>query len=124
MQASLGRSNSNSKQNNTDILTPAIGSHGFNHVNVTGRRLRSFLESHDLAALSSFFKKKHYGTWQHPRSKLQHQLDHIFVSKYDLRRFTNCESCASGQLVDSDHRCVQCSLRFLIHLQRKRDPRT
>ena len=122
--ASLGRSNFTSKQNNTDTISSAIGPHEFNHVNAAGRRLRSFLELHDLAALSSFFKKKHYGTWQHPRSKLQHQLDHIFVSKSDLCRFTNCESCAFGQLVDSDHRCVRCSLRFLIHLQRKRDPRT
>jgi hypothetical protein len=61
--ASLGRSNSNSKQNNTGTLTSAIGPRGFNHVNVAGRRLLSFLELHDLAALSSFFKKKHYGTW-------------------------------------------------------------
>jgi hypothetical protein len=79
--ASLGRSNSNSKQNNTDTLTFANGPHVFNHVNVARRRLRSFLELHDLVALSSaFFNKKHYDTWQHPRSKLQHQLDHIFVS--------------------------------------------
>ena len=48
----------------------------------------------------------------------------MFVSKSDLCRFTNCESCAYGQLVDSEHRCVRWSLRFLINLQRKRDHRT
>ena len=41
-----------------------------------------------------------------------------------MKRFTNCESCAFGQLVDSDHRVVKCSFRFFVHLQRKRDPRS
>jgi len=91
MNASLDRRNFNFKRNNSDILTLAIGPHGFNYVNVAGLRLRSFLEIHDLAALSSFFKKQYFGTWQHPRSKLQHQLDHIFVTKSNLHRFTNCE---------------------------------
>jgi hypothetical protein len=117
--ASLGRDDS--KRNN-DTLS-SIGPHGFMHINAAGRRLHSFLELHDLATLSSFFKKQYYGTWHYPRSKLQHQLDHVFVLKSDLRRFTNCESCAFRQLIDSDHRCVRCALRFLVHLQRKRDPR-
>jgi hypothetical protein len=66
-------------------------------------------------------KKRQYGTWQHPRSKLQHH--YIFALQHDLKRFTNCESCAFGQLIDSDHRAFKCSIRFLVHLQRKRDPR-
>ena len=101
---------------------------------------------HELVSLSTFFKKKYYGTWQHPRNKLQHQLDHIFIFKPDIRWSTNCESCAFGQLIDndhiypigemmsfstpfckvyisisidSDHRSVRCSIRFLVNLQRK-----
>ena len=35
----------------------AVGPHGINFLNDSGRRLRSFMELHDLAALSSFFKK-------------------------------------------------------------------
>ena len=101
----------------------AVGPHGIDHMNEAGRRLRSFLELHDLAALSTFFKKKHYGTWQHPRSKLQHHLDHIIVSRRDLKRFTDA-GCCYGQLIDSDHSAVRCKLRFSARLRRKpADPR-
>ena len=120
VNASLGR---NIPTRNDDVTYASVGSYGIEHINAAGRRLRSFLELHELASLSTFFKKKYYGTWQHPRSKLQHQLDHIFIFKPDIRRFTNCESCAFGQLIDSDHRAVRCSIRFLVSLQRKRDPR-
>ena len=33
-------------------------------------------------------------------------------------------SCAFGQLIGNDHRAVRCSLRFLVNLERTRDPRT
>ncbi len=96
-----------------------IGPYGISHINRAGQRLRTFLNIHNLVALTSFFKKKHYGTWQHPRSKLQHQLDHIFFSGKDFTRFTDAESCRFGQLIDSDHRAVKCCLRFAPHLRKK-----
>jgi hypothetical protein len=73
--SSLGRSAP--KRNDVDIYT-TIGPYGINHINLSGSRLRSFLEIHNLASLSSFFKKRHYGTWQHPRSKLQNHLHYFF----------------------------------------------
>ena len=100
----------------------AVGPHGIDHMNGAGRRLRSFLELHDLAALTSFFQKPYYGTWQHPRSKLQHQLDHIIISRKDLKRFTDAGGC-SGQLIDSDHRAVRCTLRFAVRLKHQCDVR-
>ena len=57
---------------NDDVAYASIGSNGIEYTNVVGRRLRSFLELRELVLLSTFFKKKYYGTWQHPRSKLQH----------------------------------------------------
>ncbi|EOD05553.1 hypothetical protein EMIHUDRAFT_250225 [Emiliania huxleyi CCMP1516] len=89
----------------------AVGPHGINFLNDSGRRLRSFMELHDLAALSSFFKKPFYGTWLHPCSKLQKQLDHIMISRCDVKRFTDAGACC-GQLIDSDHSAVFCKLRF------------
>jgi len=89
-----------------------IGSYGISHTNRVGQRLRTLLKIHNLVALTSVFIKKHYGTWQHPRSKLKHQLDHMFVSGKDYTRFTNAESCRFGQLIDSDHRPVKFCLRF------------
>jgi hypothetical protein len=106
-----------------DCVHRAIGPFGIPHINQDGRRLRTFLDIHILDALSSFFKKIHYGTLQHPRSKQQHKLDHIFVSGKDFTRFTDAESCRFGQLVDNDHRSVCCSLRFAPHMRKKRDAR-
>ncbi|EOD30309.1 hypothetical protein EMIHUDRAFT_253735, partial [Emiliania huxleyi CCMP1516] len=100
----------------------AVGSHGIDFLNDSGRRLRSFMELHDLAALSSFFKKPFYGTWLHPCSKLQKQLDHIMISRCDLKRFTDAGACC-GQLIDSDHSAVFCKLRFTVRLRRKLEPR-
>ncbi len=50
--ASLGRSDP--KHNDADNYT-TVGPHGINHVNLSGGRLCSFLEIHNMASLSSFF---------------------------------------------------------------------
>ena len=111
--ASIGRGSLDGSGDNT-----VVGPYGIDHLNDAGRRLRSFLNMNNLVSLSSFFKKKYYGTWQHPASKLQHQLDHVFTSRSDLKRFTDAGGC-SGQLIDSDHRAVKCSLRAALRLQKK-----
>ena len=67
----------------------AVGPFGINYTNDAGRRFRTFLDTHDLCAVCTFFQKKHYGTWMHPASKLSHQLDHIIILRHDLKRFTN-----------------------------------
>ena len=83
--------------------------------------MRIFLETHGLASLASFFRKSHYGTWQHPRSKQQHQLDHVLATHSALGRFSDAGS-RSGQLIGSDHRAFSCKLRvgLAAQLQRKR----
>ena len=100
----------------------AVGPHGLLHLNPAGRRLRSFLESHELCSLASFYPKRYYGTWIHPRSKLEHQLDHIFISQAHRCRIRDAGSCPF-QLISSDHRAVGCKMRFTVSLQRKADPR-
>ena len=111
--ASIGRGSLDGSGDNT-----VVGPYGIDHLNDAGRRLRSFLNMNNLVSMSSFFKKKYYGTWQHPASKLQHQNDHAFTSRSDLRRFTDAGGC-SGQLIDSDHRAVKCSLHAALRLQMK-----
>ena len=105
--ASVGRG---SLSGSSDDRAGAVGPFGLAHMNDSGRRLRAFVETQALALLSSFFKKKHYGTWQHPRSKLQHQLDHFVVTRSALGRFSDSGSL-HGQLVSSDHRAIGCKLR-------------
>ena len=86
-----------------------VGRFGSTRVNDSGRRLRVYLETHQLCALTSFFPKKHYTTWTHPCSRLGYQLDYFFVFRQDLRRFRDAGSMA-GQLIDSDHRALRASL--------------
>jgi len=121
--ASIGRG---SLDNTTGLSarSNAVGPYGIDHVNGSGRRLRSFLEVNQLASLASFFRKPHYGTWLHPRSKRLHQLDHILVTRQDVFRFTDAGS-RPGQLhvIDSDHRAVGCTLRIATDLQRKPEQR-
>ena len=105
--------------NSDDERAGAVGPFGIAHMNASGRRLRSFMETHALASLAYFYRKAHYGTWQHPRSKLQHQLDHLLVSRQELKRFADAGSL-HGQFIDSDHRPIGCKLRVAIQLQRKR----
>lgn len=46
-----------------------------------------------------------YGTWQHPCSKLHHQMDRIITSRSGLKRFCDAGGC-SGQLMESEHCAV------------------
>lgn len=100
----------------------AVGPFGLQHLNDAGRRLRSFMEVHQLCSLASFYRKQYYGTWIHPCSRLPHQLDHIIVSREDRRRFTDCGSCPF-QLVNSDHR-AGCRMQVVASIRRKADQRS
>ena len=121
--ASIGCGDFGGKDGGGDSQRGAVGPHGIDHVNAAGRRLRSFMESHALCSLTSFFPKKAYGTWVHPRSRLPHQLDHVLVTRSDRRRFVDAAACPF-QLISSDHRAVGCKLRFRVQMQRRADPRS
>ena len=45
----------------------AVDPHGNHHVNNAGLRFRTFLEVNSYTALTTYFKKKSYSTWTHPR---------------------------------------------------------
>ena len=105
--ASIGRGTAGSARG------AAVGPHGLDRVNAAGRRLLTFLELHELYALTTHFRKNIYGTWWHPRSRRPHQLDHIVTSLRDRRCFLDAGSRA-GQLIDSDHKPVACKLRAVV----------
>ena len=86
-------------------------------MNESGRRLRSWLELHELGTLASHFKKKFYGTWLHPRTRKPYQLDHILFQRRDRTLFSDCGSCARS-LLDSDHRAVRCTVRLIVKFRR------
>ena len=115
INSSLGRAD-NGSDDAQDAASSPIGSFGLKHRNASGERFYTFLASNGLRALSTFFKKKHYGSWCHPRSKKLHQLDHILVESKDFNNFTDCGR--STQVVSSDHMPVRCKLRLESNLKR------
>jgi hypothetical protein len=62
-----------------------------------------------MVSSSTFFKKRDYSTWSHPRFKLGHQIDHFVCRKGDLCRVSNCGVVA--RLMDNDHQALHTTLR-------------
>ena len=105
---------------NENISRP-VGSNGLNHQNQSGRRFRTFLSLNNLRAATTFFRKKNYGTWQHPRSKKLHQLDH-FVTNAEMFKCVR-DAGITTPVLDSDHRALKCILRVQFRLKRCTDDR-
>ena len=57
-----------------------------------------------LVAASTCFKKRNYGTWQHPRSKLLHQIDHFIVNNSKFKCVMNCGT--TEPMLYSDRRAI------------------
>ena len=56
--ASIGRGNLSDSDNDNDIESlNVVGSFGIERINDAGRRLRVFMETHQIAALPTFFNK-------------------------------------------------------------------
>lgn len=81
-----------------------IGCFGLSHINDSGRRFHSYLATREYAAVSTWFPKRSYGTWIHPRSRLQHQLDHVVTEQRDKKKFLDCG--VRRPLIGSDHRGI------------------
>ena len=58
-----------------------LGNYGSGQSNENGLLLLETCTTHNLRICNTFFKRKLRGTWQHPRSKKWHQLDHILCQK-------------------------------------------
>ena len=65
------------------------GPFGLKYHNKSGQELVNFLAINELCLPNTFFKKKFYGTWLNPQSKLQHQLDHFIIKRKDLHRIND-----------------------------------
>ena len=98
------------------------GLHGFPHVNDSGRRFLNYLATNTLVATTTCFQKRNYGTWQHPRSKKLHQLDHFVVSAAFCKSVL--DAGITDPILDSDHRAIRCKLRIMARLKRRTDLRS
>ena len=105
------------ERSGSGIEMSSVGKFGLPHSNYAGTRLTTFLEINRLVACSTYFRKKNYATWRHPRSKLPHQIDHLLVLKTDFRRVVDV--FASKPLLDSDHLSVRLKLRIAARFIKK-----
>ena len=95
----------------------SVGKFGLPHCNHAGTRFSTFLEINSLVACSTYFRKKNYATWRHPRSKLPHQIDHILTLKTDFCRVVDV--VISKPLLDSDHLSVRMKIRIAACFHKK-----
>ena len=87
----------------------SVGPFGEPHVNDAGLRLRAYIETRSLTAVSTHFQKPHYATWKHPCSGNMHQVDHFIVESHMMTHVSDCG--ITEALVDSDHRAIECIRR-------------
>ena len=99
-----------------------VGRCGIDHINQSGRRFRNFLAVNNLVSATTCFQKKNYGTWQHPRSKKLHQLDHVIVCREKLKCLL--DAGITTTILDSDHRAIRCKLRLQLKMKKKTDARS
>ena len=66
---SIGTGDGEGDDDKFDECYEFVGRFGSTRINDSGRRLRVYLETHQLCALTSFFPKKYYTTWTHPCSR-------------------------------------------------------
>ena len=90
----------------------SIGHYGLPHQNESGKRLLSFLQRNNLAAITTFFKKKphRYTTWISNFDNHPFQIDHI-ITMINQRGFFK-DAGTGYPICNSDHIPVICSTKF------------
>ena len=78
-----------------------LGCFGLNHTNESGLRFLTYLAINNLRVTATSFKKNHYTTWIHSRSKKLHQIDHFMVNCEMFHRVIDVG--LTPQLLDSYH---------------------
>jgi exonuclease III len=80
------------------------GNHGNPRLNPAGLQLRGLLARHELYAPATHTRNTFEGTWTHPASHTQHQIDHFFLHRTTAKSVRKCINAV--QLVNSDHLSV------------------
>lgn len=95
------------------------GPFGLPQRNAAGMEWTQFLALRSLCLPTSFFKRRIYQTWTHPRSKKGYQLDQWCIKRAHLSRVRNAYR-VGRQRGDSDHDPIVIRLRVCARLQRQR----
>ncbi|KAL1447078.1 hypothetical protein WDU94_005521 [Cyamophila willieti] len=96
----------------------ALGPHGTGFRNENGLRLLNLCTQFNLRLTSSWFqqKDKYKTTWQHPRTKQWHQIDHIIVRSRDHKNILRCKSMRGAEC-ETDHHLVRVTMKVNLRRQ-------
>ena len=91
-----------------------LGPQGYGKLNENGQRLLEFCTWHGLCITNSYFQTNpwHKVSWQHPRTKIWHQLDYVITRKADLKNVTLTRTYHSADC-DTDHSLVSAKMNIL-----------
>ena len=98
-----------------------LGPHGVGKENSNGIRLLSKCAQHQLNITGTMFRQadKYKTTWQHPRSKHWHQIDHILVRQRDMQD-VHSTRVMRGAECWTDHRLIRSKLAIHIQPQKRK----
>lgn len=88
-----------------------LGPYGVGCMNENGQRLLELCSEFSLRISSSYFQgsMRSKVTWQHPRSKLWHQLDHVLTRSINHNFVHHVRSMHSADC-NTDHALVRCKI--------------
>ena len=97
-----------------------IGRHGVGHMNSNGLMLLEFCTRMKLSIMGTMFQLKNRlkNTWQHPRSKHWHQLDHVLANS-QARQFIRVTKVNPSADCFTDHRLLLCKCSIVIKSRKK-----
>ena len=99
---------------NSEAWPICMGPQGHGQLNDNGQRLLELCTWHKLCITNSYFQTKpwHKVSWQHPRTKVWHQIDYVITRKAELKNVNLTRSYHSADC-DTDHSLVVAKMNIL-----------
>ena len=109
----------------TNTWPNVVGNHGFGAQNEQGLMLLQLCARFGLSITNTLFQHKdiHKGTWQHPRSKQWHMIDHIIVNQHHVSDVLDSRVRRSADCW-TDHKLMCARLNLKIHTSRQKRRQT